>query len=178
MYNCLFPARVHPGIRTLVLALTLIILGACSKSAEDLVPEAAPNFTLPRVDGGTLQLAEQKGKVVLLDFWATWCPPCRVAMPHLAKLQTQYGSDGLVVLGMNLDNNREDLDHYLASEPVNYPILLVDAPTRQAYGGVASVPQTILIDRTGKVRHKFLGYDHKVATAIENALQALLQEAP
>lgn len=178
MVHCLLPTRVRPGTRTLALALTLLTVGACSQSAENLVPEAAPNFTLPQVDGGAVQLAEQKGKVVLLDFWATWCPPCRVAMPHLAKLQEQYRADGLVVLGMNLDNNREDLDHYLASEPVNYPVLLVDASTRQAYGGVASVPQTILIDRTGKVRQKFLGYDHKVAAAIENAIQALLQEAP
>lgn len=135
-------------------------------------------FSLPSIDGATVKLADYQGKVVLLDFWATWCPPCRAAMPHFAKLQEQHRSDGLVVLGMSMDKNREDLDSFLRSQTVNYPMLLVDEDTRLAFGGVASIPQTFLIDRKGQIRHKYLGYDHKIAGQMEAKLLELLQEAP
>ncbi|MDF1555451.1 MAG: TlpA disulfide reductase family protein [Deferrisomatales bacterium] len=150
----------------------------CSGPSPDTTPAAAINFTLPRVDGGTVNLADHRGKVVLLDFWATWCPPCRAALPHLAKLQEEYRADGLVVLGMNMDKNREDLDQFLANQTITYPMLKVDDATREAYGGVASIPQTFLIDRTGKVRHKFLGYDHKIAAQMETLIRELLLESP
>jgi thiol-disulfide isomerase/thioredoxin len=174
-------SRRPPSVLRLgLLALASLALGlaACSGSAPDAGPEAAPEFTLPRVDGGSVSLAEHRGKVVLLDFWATWCPPCRVAVPHLAKLQQQYRADGLVVLGMNLDQNPEDLAQFLSKQTVNYPMLRVDGATRTAFGGVTSIPQTFLIDRKGLIRHKYLGFDQKIATRIETSIRELLQETP
>ncbi|HSH70036.1 MAG TPA: TlpA disulfide reductase family protein [Deferrisomatales bacterium] len=162
----------------MAVAVAAFGLLGCSGPSPDTTPAAATNFTLPRVDGGTVNLADHRGKVVLLDFWATWCPPCRAALPHLAKLQEEYRADGLVVLGMNMDRNREDLDQFLANQTITYPMLKVDDATREAYGGVASIPQTFLIDRTGKVRHKFLGYDHKIAAHMETLIRELLLESP
>ena len=172
------PRVLRPHQIALAVAVATFSLLGCSGPAPETAPAAAANFTLPRVDGGTVNLTDHQGKVVLLDFWATWCPPCRAAMPHLAKLQEEYRADGLVVLGMNMDKNREDLDQFLANQTVTYPMLQVDDATRLAYGGVASIPQTFLIDRTGKVRHKFLGYDHKIAAQVEKSIRELLLESP
>ena len=170
--------ELHPAFAALALAVLTLGLLACSSGPPQMAPTAAPGFTLPRVDGGTASLADHQGKVVLLDFWATWCPPCRAAMPHLAEMQEEYRAKGLVVLGMNMDQNRDDLTQFLSGQTVNYPMLAVDEATRAAYGGVASIPQTFLIDRAGQVRQKFLGYDHKIAAQMEEAVQKLLREKP
>lgn len=171
--------RARP-VRAALLAaiLGLLVAAGCSSPSPDTALENAPAFSLPSIDGAKVNLTDYQGKVVLLDFWATWCPPCRAAMPHLAKLQEQHRSDGLVVLGMSMDKNREDLDSFLSSQNVNYPMLLVDEDTRLAFGGVASIPQTFLVDRKGRIRHKFLGYDHKIASQMEAKILELLGEAP
>lgn len=168
----------HLRLVSLIVAVAALGLLGCSGPSPETAPQVAANFTLPRVDGGSVNLADHSGKVVLLDFWATWCPPCRAAMPHLVKLQEEYRADGLVVLGMNMDKNPEDLDQFLAIHTVNYPMLQVDDATRGAYGGVASIPQTFLIDRSGMVRHKFMGYDHKISAQIDQSIRDLLLESP
>ena len=178
--------RAHPpfyvGLLRLTVAAAVVLCLAltvgCSGSQTDTTPQNAPEFTLPSTVGDQVRLADHRGKVILLDFWATWCPPCRAAIPYLAKLQEEYRDDGLVVLSMNMDQNRDDLDQFLAAQTVNYPVLLVDDTTRAAYGGVASIPQTFLIGRNGKIRQKHLGYDHKIALQLEEKIQILLKETP
>ncbi|MHB8766022.1 MAG: TlpA family protein disulfide reductase, partial [Deferrisomatales bacterium] len=116
--------------------------------------------------------------VVLLDFWATWCPPCRVAIPHLVELQHKYRAEGFAAVGMSLDQNPEDLTAFLDRQTVNYPMVRVDPATRTAYGGVPSIPQAFLVDRKGLIRHRYMGYTPEIGKQIERDLQELLREAP
>jgi len=161
---------------TLLLLATLLLGVGCSSEKEAGDPKAAPDFTLSSIDGNRLTLSGLKGKVVLLDFWATWCPPCRAAIPHLVELQNKYRADGLDVVGMNMDQDPEDLVSFLQSNTVNYPILKVTDEVRLAYGGISSIPVTFLVDRQGRVRHRYMGFDRRIAEDMERAIQALLQE--
>jgi thiol-disulfide isomerase/thioredoxin len=160
----------------LLLATLLLLGGGCSSQEETGDPKVAPDFTLASIDGNRLTLSNLQGKVVLLDFWATWCPPCRAAIPHLVELQNKYRSAGLSVVGMSMDQDPEDLVAFLQQNTVNYPILKVTDGVRLAYGGVSSIPVSFLLDRKGRVRRKFLGFDQRVAEEMERAVQELVQE--
>ncbi|MBE0617620.1 MAG: TlpA family protein disulfide reductase, partial [Proteobacteria bacterium] len=150
----------------------------CSAERQSGETKPAPDFALTSVDGNRITLAERKGKVVLLDFWATWCPPCRAAIPHVVELQNKYRADGFEVVGMNMDQDPEDLVSFLAQNTVNYPIVKVSEEVRAAYGGVSSIPVAFLLDRQGRIRHKYLGYDKRIAKEIEETIQTLLRESP
>ncbi len=164
-----------PGLATVAL---LLALGACSSSPEKEDIRHAPDFTLATIDGNRVRLSDFKGKVVLLDFWATWCPPCRAAIPHLVELQEKYGKDGLVVIGMNMDQNPDDLAEFMSRTTFNYPVVRVDEQTRTAYGGVPSIPMAFLIDRKGRIREKYMGYSAEIAENMDRMIQHLLQETP
>ena len=160
-----------------VLTLALALTAGCSKKKEPTAgAEEAPNFTLPSLTGGTVELASHKGKVVLLDFWATWCPPCRAAIPHLVELQQTFGPQGFQALGLNLDDNPDDLTGFLARSPVNYPILRADEKVRASYGGVSAIPQVFLVDRKGRIRERFQGYTPEIAEKMKASVQTLVQE--
>jgi peroxiredoxin len=161
----------------LALVFFLSWVSGCTKESPPEEPQLAPDFTLPDVEGNQIHLADFRGKVVLLDFWATWCPPCRAAIPHTVTLQRKYRADGFAVLGMNMDHNPEDLVSFLERVEVNYPILITDSATRTSFGGVASIPLAFLIDRQGKIRHKYMGWDRNTAEDMERGIQALLQES-
>jgi thiol-disulfide isomerase/thioredoxin len=165
------------GVRVVLgLAMLSVLAAGCSNEREPREPRLAPDFTLSSTDGNRVHLSDYRGKVVLLDFWATWCPPCRAGIPHMVELQNKYRADGFVVLGMNMDQNPEDLVAFLSRTTVNYPTLKIDAETLEAYGGVSSIPLTLLIDKQGKIRERYLGYDNRIAEQMERAIQALLQE--
>lgn len=163
---------------TWALALVLLALWAsgCSQESPPEKPRPAPDFTLPDSDGNQVRLSDYRGKVVLLDFWATWCPPCRAAIPHIVSLQRKYRSEGFVVFGLNMDHNPEDLVSFMSRVSVNYPILMTDTAMRDSYGGVSSIPLAFLIDRQGNIRDKYMGYDHSIAEDMERAIQKLLQD--
>jgi len=169
--------RIAPLSLPLLLLCLLFAPGCSSKPAGGEV-KVAPDFTLTSIDGNRVSLAEHRGKVVLLDFWATWCPPCRAAIPHVVELQNQYRADGFAVVGMNMDQDSEDLTAFLQRNTVNYPIVRVTEDVRMAYGGVSSIPIAFLIDRQGRIRQKYLGYDKRIAEDMEQTLQALLRETP
>ncbi len=159
-------------------ALALHLLTGCPDTEQAAQPTAAPDFSLPNLDGEQVTLSEHRGKVVFLDFWATWCPPCRAAIPHIVELQNRYRADGFVALGMSMDLDPEELTDFLRRVPVNYPILQVDDNTRVAFGGVASIPQGFLVDRKGKIRKKFMGFSQPIAEEMEQLIQQLLSEPP
>lgn len=161
----------------LLLALVCVGVGCSGGSGNDRPdPRAAPDFTLTGMDGAPLHLADYRGKVVLIHFWATWCAPCRAAMPHEMALLRKYGSQGLVVLGLSLDRDAEEVRDFLDRQDVTYPVALVDEATRQAYGGVPTVPLTVLIDREGRIRKKQIGFTLEGMTKLENAILGLLAE--
>ena len=124
--------------------------------------QIAPNFTLPDTKGQKISLANYKGKAVVVDFWATWCPPCKVEIPWLEQFNQQYSAQGLQILGiseddLNLDNKTElaqekqQIADTAAQLKINYPVLYDDANVSTPYGGVDGLPTTFFIDRSGKV---------------------------
>ena len=114
--------------------------------------EAAPGFELKDLEGKAVKLSDFKGKVVLLNFWATWCPPCREEIPDLVALQTKYEKQGLVVLGVSLDEKGPaPVKAFAKRMKVNYPVIMGDEKTVAAYGNFQAIPTTFYIDRAGRI---------------------------
>ena len=124
----------------------------------DVRGKAAPDFDLVSLDGKRVKLSDYRGKAVLLNFWATWCSPCKVEMPWFVDLQKKYGNDGLVVLGVAMDDSDSAKIAQFASEMgVNYPVLLGTDKVSEEYGNVDFLPTSFYIDREGKFVGKGVG---------------------
>ena len=133
----------------------------------------APDFTLQSLDGKTVRLSDFRGKPVVLNFWATWCGPCKIEMPWFVDLQKQYGPAGLQFLGVAMDDaSTKDIAEFAESMKVNYPILVGKESVGDAYGGVQFLPETFYIDRNGKVVDKAFGL--KGRGEIEDAIKKIL----
>jgi peroxiredoxin len=126
--------------------------------SNDWKGKSAPEFSLEALDGKTVRLADFRGKGVLLNFWATWCQPCKIEMPWFEELQREYRSQGLQVVGIAMDDaSKEDIAKFAKEMGVNYPILLGKEAVGDAYGGVQFLPSTFFIDRDGKVVDRIFG---------------------
>ena len=124
----------------------------------------APDFSLVNVaDGKPVTLSKLRGKVVLVDFWATWCPPCRMTIPHLMDLQKEYGGKRFTVVGISLDQQGESVvKPFYDAWKMNYPVVIdQDGSVARNYGGIRSIPTGLLIDRGGRVITGFVGYRPK-----------------
>jgi thiol-disulfide isomerase/thioredoxin len=118
----------------------------------DLKGKVAPNFELTTIDGKKMKLSDLKGKAVVLDFWATWCVPCKIEMPWFVELQNQYGPEGLAVIGVAMDDSsNEEIAKFAKELGVNYPILRGKEAVGEAYGGLPGLPTTFFIGRDGKI---------------------------
>ena len=117
----------------------------------ELRGQTAPEFQLQTLDGKSMKLSDFRGKAVLLNFWATWCGPCKIEMPWFVELQKQYGPQGLQIVGVAMDDSStEDIAKFGKEMGVNYPILLGKEAVGESYGGVGVLPTTFFIDRDGK----------------------------
>ena len=135
--------------------------------------ELAPDFALKNLKGHTVRLADFTGKVVLLNFWATWCPPCRIEIPHLKELYAKYQDKGLEVVGVSLDHAGEGVvKTFVEKNQINYPILLGNDNIVMDYGGILGIPTSFLVDRQGKIRQKLFGLQSK--EVFEQAIIGLL----
>ena len=133
----------------------------------------APDFSLESLDGKNMRLSDWRGKAVLLNFWATWCGPCKIEMPWFVELQRQYGPEGLQIVGVAMDDaSREDIAKFAKEMGVNYPILLGKEAVGDAYGGVPAMPESFFIGRDGKVVDRIIGLKGKadIEAAIKKAL--------
>jgi thiol-disulfide isomerase/thioredoxin len=117
----------------------------------------APDFTLPQLNGQPLTLSSFRGKIVLLDFWATWCVPCRAETPHFVELQQKYGDRGLQIIGISMDDSPDPVGPFVKQFQVNYPIVMGTAKTGEQYGGILGMPIAFLIDREGHIVSKHIG---------------------
>src|SRR5437899_6223135 len=127
-------------------------------NAGKLQGQLAPDFALASLDGKTLKLSDYRGKAVLLNFWATWCEPCKIEMPWFVELQRQYGPQGLQVLGVAMDDtDPKDIADFANKMGVNYPIVVGKEAVGYQYGGIPYLPSTFYIARDGKVMDRVYG---------------------
>jgi cytochrome c biogenesis protein CcmG/thiol:disulfide interchange protein DsbE len=133
----------------------------------------APDFTLQDAGGVSLKLSDYKGKVVLLDFWATWCHGCKTEIPWYIDFQTKYKNRGLQVLGVSMDDNWTPVRPFLAEHNVNYPVAVGDDEVAKLYK-VQILPVTLLIDKKGRIADSHVGVVDRAA--FEKEIQALLDE--
>lgn len=165
--------RVGCIFATLVCA-TLVSGAERSQPAKSLVNHKAPQFALPDLHGRRVDLAGMRGKVVLLNFWATWCAPCEAEMPVFSGWQQKYGAKGLQVIGISMDDSAGPVRKLVARLKPDYAIAMGNAELGDRYGGVLGLPLTYLIDRKGIVRAQFQGMAD--LRAMERRLQELLEQ--
>ncbi|MBI5474677.1 MAG: TlpA family protein disulfide reductase [Ignavibacteriae bacterium] len=155
-----------PGL----IVATLLILFSYS-GAQQLAP--APNFKLKTHEGKTVELAKLKGKLVVVNFWATWCPPCRREIPGFLDVYKQYKTKGLEIVGVALDQDGWSVvKPYVDQAKMNYPVVIGDFNLANAYGGVESIPTTFVIDKRGNIIQRHIGYMSK--SDFENVVKGLL----
>jgi cytochrome c biogenesis protein CcmG, thiol:disulfide interchange protein DsbE len=117
----------------------------------------APDFTVTDLDGRKLTLSDFRGKVVLLNFWATWCAPCRSEIPHFVEMQNKYGPQGFQVIGISMDDDAKPVREFYQEYKLNYPVAVGDDKLAERYGGVLGLPINFVIDREGRIYAKHLG---------------------
>ena len=138
-------------------------------------PDQAPAYELVTLSGDTIRSADLAGRVVVVNFWATWCPPCRLEMPSLQKLHERRGGDGVVVLGFSTDVGADaGVSAFLEERGITYPVGKATAAHHRAFGGIPGIPTTFVLDRQGRVRHRVVGYF--ASPAMNAAVSRLLDE--
>jgi len=127
-----------------------------------LSSDKAPDFSLKSVDGKTVKLSDYKGKVVIIDFWATWCPPCRKGIPDLISIQNEF-KDKVVIIGISLDREKtiKDVPGFVKSYGINYPVVYGDDKVVTDYGGIQSIPTAFVIDKNGNIADSHVGLTDK-----------------
>jgi thiol-disulfide isomerase/thioredoxin len=172
--------------RLLLLTLAVVGLAGCNQHSanpplpkENLVAPGEngsrmPDFSMKDLQGHQLSSADLRGKVVLIDFWATWCQPCKKEMPGYQKLLDRYGPRGFAVVGFKLDIMRdtEDPVQFAKKIGVRYPLVVAADDLKQSFGGIEGIPTTMLYDRQGILREKVIGFEY--TDVIESELKPLL----
>lgn len=161
---------IYTGFFTGLILLLFVVNNTGSEPEQgpyppNYVPESqkstamAPDFTLPTSDGKTLKLSDLKGKIVIIDFWATWCPPCRKGIPDLISLKKKYGSKGLEIVGISVDQpeTKPEVVPFIKEYGINYPVVYSNNSVVQQYGGIRSIPTSFIIDREGKIVASYVG---------------------
>jgi thiol-disulfide isomerase/thioredoxin len=163
------------------LALTLamaaaLALGATTAHAVD-AGAPAPGFTLPTAKGEAIALDKLRGKVVYVDFWASWCGPCRRSFPWMNEMQQKYGAKGFTVVAINVDKKRADADKFLALLPASFPVVFDEAGTTPTAFAVQGMPSSYLIDARGNVSYVERGFTDESRGPLEERVKALLAAA-
>jgi thiol-disulfide isomerase/thioredoxin len=151
-----------------------LLLAAPAARAIDGKP--APDLALPDSKGATVRLSAYKGQVVLVDFWASWCPPCKASFPALDALSQEYELKGVVVLAINVDEKRHDADTFLNAYPHTMTVLFDPKGQSPQAFGVRGMPSSFIIDRVGNIRFTHMGYTANVAEQYRQEIARLLSE--
>src|SRR5262245_43374084 len=138
---------------------TLLVIGVLAGcSGPSSTAEAAPQFSFTSLEGKTVALKDLGNKVVIVDFWATWCPPCREEIPHLNELYSKLKGRGLEIVGVSMDTDGTDgVKDFAREYKIQYPLVMGDEKMAESFGGIIGLPTTIIIDRNGKIAKKYVG---------------------
>lgn len=161
-------------IKSLAAAAILACLSPLAGAEAINVP--TPDFTLESRSGENLRLEDHRGEVVMLNFWASWCGPCRQEMPLMDELYSQYKDLGFTILAVNVDENREEAHRFLDKVPVNYPILYDPESSVSELYEVQAMPTTVMIDRNGNARYLHYGYQPGYEDEYEQQIRELVRE--
>jgi thiol-disulfide isomerase/thioredoxin len=174
----------NPLVLFFVAALVAVMLFTGLRTARNnrtgpinrqVMGQVAPDFELQALDGGKVKLSSLRGKAVLLNFWATWCGPCKIEMPWFVELQKEYGPQGFQIVGVAMDDaSKEDIAKFARDLNINYPILLGEETVGVSYGGVGVLPTTFFLDRDGKVIAREFGLQSR-SVFVDHIKQALGQ---
>jgi peroxiredoxin len=157
-------------------ALTMLFGTAASQAAMPATGSMAPNFTLKSSAGRNVKLSEHRGEVIMINFWATWCGPCRQEMPLLNRIHEQYRKAGFTLLGVNIDDRPDAAQSMAKKLGVTFPVLFDTEKRVSRLYDVNAMPSTVLIDRDGKVRYIHLGYRAGYETRYESQIRELLKQ--
>lgn len=154
--------KIRIFILLFIFLITSLLFYSCGQNGQ--AGQKAPDFTLKSLDGSTITLSKFKGRIVILDFWATWCPPCRISIPELVDIQKRYWSKGVVVLGISLDDpgmvSTEYLRAFKNKYKINYPIMRADRNVVLNYFGITnmSIPTMFIINKKQEIVSKLVGF--------------------
>jgi len=168
-------SRARPFTALLALAV-LSVAGTGATAALPSVGAMAPNFASKSDSGRNVRLSELRGQVVMINFWASWCSPCRQELPLLNKIYTQYRAAGFMLLAVNVDDNRKDAEAMLKRLGLRFPTLFDDSKAVAKLYGVDTMPATLVIDRDGRVRYVHRGYYEGYERKYEQQVRELLKE--
>lgn len=162
-------------MRRIVLLLALALAAALAVPAHAIeAGQAAPAFSLPTAKGDPVALDQLRGKVVYVDFWASWCGPCRRSFPWMAEMQQKYGPKGFVVLAVNVDKKRTDAERFLDKTPASFTVVYDEAGATPAAYAVKGMPSSYLVDATGKVTFVERGFLDEHKADLEQRIAALV----
>jgi thiol-disulfide isomerase/thioredoxin len=171
---------VAPAVAISLFAL-LVGLSGCDRSgskaeAKHASSNAATDFDLTALNGDPLRLSDHRGKVVLVDFWATWCGPCRIGIPHLVELQREYGPRGLQIIGVAVSDREDNVRQFAEKMNLNYLVAMGNQEVVNDFGGFTAIPTAFLIAPDGSIAGSYTGYQEKRVFA--QAIEQLLPSAP
>jgi len=173
-------SRIHVAAASAALAL---LLASCSRPSSSPTRELksqgqrkpAPNFSLKDADGNAVNLADYRGKVVLINFWATWCGPCEAEIPWFIEFEKKYKDQGFAVLGVSMDDDGwKSVRPYIASHKINYRIMIGSEVVSQQFGEIEALPTSFVLDREGRIASNHVGLVDKVD--YQNEIVKLLQD--
>ena len=154
--------KVVVGIAAVTVVIGLYVLNrhrgiSSTRRVTSAEHPLAPDFSLSELNGQKLNLSDYRGKVVLLDFWATWCDSCQEEIPHFVELQNKYRNQGFHIVGVSMDDEPEPVRDFYQRFKMNYPVVMGNAKTGELYGGVLGLPIAFLIGRDGHIHSKHIG---------------------
>ena len=157
-------------------SLLALLLSGCLAGANAAAPQPAPDFTLKSLSGENLKLSELRGQVVLVNFWASWCGPCRQEMPLLDEMYQRYQKLGFTILGVNVEQDAAAAQAMLKESPVHFPVLFDPQSTASKLYNLNAMPTTVLVDRSGNVRYLHQGYMPGYEQTYQQQVSELLRE--
>ena len=164
------------ALRSILLAVAGLLLTTQPASAILQKGEAAPAIKLTTTSGQPITLNNYKGYVLVMDFFATWCIPCKESIPHLNSLKQKYGKQGLQILGVSVDEgNDREVKSFITERKISYPVAVAGEDLQTEYG-LRSIPTVYVINKRGMVAEKFQGYSDQTAKAMEETIKRLLAE--